>query len=449
MRDPYDILGVARGASFGEIKAAYRRACKTRHPDMGGSHDEFIELQAAYDFLLKELKRGYQRQQQEAPGSGQAGSRQEKTSQSSGASSANSKPGSGDSAEKDQSQWQKTYRDIDEELEELRRAWQAREDTLRAMRSKAWSGGDRATWAKLTWVDLTRFIAGLARSGLKGIVVLVAALMGIGSVLVEANLVSGIILLFSGFGLLLSLALKNDKAGFMSAGLLLFGLMTIWLPPIRAALFMYPLATVSVIICLGLILKFGQQGGTVGLLTGGVLAFYMIGVIVESTKREVHVNLPVSRPPPPMPAIPIPTPQPAPVVSVPAAQPALIPEEQVTEIPKPFVPPIRNVAPVRPKPPPVVMPPAPPEPITMIAAQGAMLKLNSGIPYRLKLRTGMTTTLVAAKGSFAFDASPGQSDGCMISVELRERAADLPYAGHARTITACVGDAVVRVDTVR
>jgi curved DNA-binding protein CbpA len=44
MRDPYDILGVPRGASLDEIKAAYRRACKARHPDMGDSHEAMTEV---------------------------------------------------------------------------------------------------------------------------------------------------------------------------------------------------------------------------------------------------------------------------------------------------------------------------------------------------------------------------------------------------------------------
>jgi curved DNA-binding protein CbpA len=55
MRDPYEVLGVARGASFEEIKAAYRRACKQRHPDLGGSHEAMVELNTAYGFVLNEL----------------------------------------------------------------------------------------------------------------------------------------------------------------------------------------------------------------------------------------------------------------------------------------------------------------------------------------------------------------------------------------------------------
>ena len=63
VRDPYEILGVKRGASLEEIKAAYRRACKQRHPDLGGSHEAMVELNTAYAFVLNELKTGYQRQQ--------------------------------------------------------------------------------------------------------------------------------------------------------------------------------------------------------------------------------------------------------------------------------------------------------------------------------------------------------------------------------------------------
>jgi hypothetical protein len=85
----------------------------------------------------------------------------------------------------------------------------------------------------------------VARSGVKGLSLLFAALIGAGTVLLQANVVSAIVLLGSGIGFVLSLALKSDKGGLMSAGLLLFGLMTVWLPPVRAALFLYPLATIS------------------------------------------------------------------------------------------------------------------------------------------------------------------------------------------------------------
>jgi DnaJ-class molecular chaperone len=53
MRDPYDILGVSKGASEADIKSAYRRLAKKLHPD-ANKHDpkaasRFAELNAAYE----------------------------------------------------------------------------------------------------------------------------------------------------------------------------------------------------------------------------------------------------------------------------------------------------------------------------------------------------------------------------------------------------------------
>lgn len=50
--DPFVVLGVSRGATEKEIRAAYRQAAKRAHPDQGGSADEFRRLQAAADILL-------------------------------------------------------------------------------------------------------------------------------------------------------------------------------------------------------------------------------------------------------------------------------------------------------------------------------------------------------------------------------------------------------------
>ena len=53
---------------------------------------------------------------------------------------------------------------------------------------------------------------------MKGLALLFAAIVGIGSVLVEANFISALILLGSGLGFAFSLALKSDKGGIVSAG---------------------------------------------------------------------------------------------------------------------------------------------------------------------------------------------------------------------------------------
>jgi DnaJ-class molecular chaperone len=55
MRDPYDVLGVSKGASEGDIKSAYRRLAKKLHPD-ANKHDpkaasRFAELNAAYEIV--------------------------------------------------------------------------------------------------------------------------------------------------------------------------------------------------------------------------------------------------------------------------------------------------------------------------------------------------------------------------------------------------------------
>ena len=94
------------------------------------------------------------------------------------------------------------------------------------------STGQRVEWAKLTWDDLFGFFRRTARSGVKGLALLFAALVGVGSVLVEANS-SAVILLGSGIGFASRSRLRSDKGGMLSAALLLFGIMTIWLPPVR------------------------------------------------------------------------------------------------------------------------------------------------------------------------------------------------------------------------
>lgn len=55
MRDPYEVLGVAKNASAKEIKAAYRKLAKKHHPDQNpddsGAKDRFAAANQAYEIL--------------------------------------------------------------------------------------------------------------------------------------------------------------------------------------------------------------------------------------------------------------------------------------------------------------------------------------------------------------------------------------------------------------
>jgi curved DNA-binding protein CbpA len=53
----YEVLGVSRGASGKELKAAYLRAAKVHHPDAGGQAERFLEVRAAYQVLSDPARR--------------------------------------------------------------------------------------------------------------------------------------------------------------------------------------------------------------------------------------------------------------------------------------------------------------------------------------------------------------------------------------------------------
>lgn len=49
--DYYSILGIDKSASPEEIKKAYRKLAMVHHPDRGGDHNKFSEINAAYETL--------------------------------------------------------------------------------------------------------------------------------------------------------------------------------------------------------------------------------------------------------------------------------------------------------------------------------------------------------------------------------------------------------------
>jgi DnaJ-class molecular chaperone len=60
MRDPYDVLGVAKSASAAEIKSAFRKLAKKYHPDQSKearAKERFAEVGSAYEILGDDKKR--------------------------------------------------------------------------------------------------------------------------------------------------------------------------------------------------------------------------------------------------------------------------------------------------------------------------------------------------------------------------------------------------------
>ena len=61
MRDPYQVLGLAKTASAAEIKSAFRKLAKKYHPDQSKepkAKERFAEIGSAYEILGDEKKRG-------------------------------------------------------------------------------------------------------------------------------------------------------------------------------------------------------------------------------------------------------------------------------------------------------------------------------------------------------------------------------------------------------
>ena len=61
MRNPYDVLGVKKGASAAEIKSAFRKLAKKHHPDANKDDPKaaarFAEVNSANEILGDEDKR--------------------------------------------------------------------------------------------------------------------------------------------------------------------------------------------------------------------------------------------------------------------------------------------------------------------------------------------------------------------------------------------------------
>jgi len=51
--DPFSILGVSMDASEEEVKDAYKEKAKKAHPDAGGSDEEMMKINAAFEVIRR------------------------------------------------------------------------------------------------------------------------------------------------------------------------------------------------------------------------------------------------------------------------------------------------------------------------------------------------------------------------------------------------------------
>jgi DnaJ-class molecular chaperone len=77
MQDPYEVLGVPKGADINEIKKSYRKLARQLHPDLNPgdrkAEERFKQVAAAYDFLSDaERKARYDRGEIDASGTPRA-----------------------------------------------------------------------------------------------------------------------------------------------------------------------------------------------------------------------------------------------------------------------------------------------------------------------------------------------------------------------------------------
>jgi DnaJ-class molecular chaperone len=56
LQEEYRLLHLHAEVSLAEVRTQYRELAKRYHPDAGGSHDDFLALQQAYEQVVKYLQ---------------------------------------------------------------------------------------------------------------------------------------------------------------------------------------------------------------------------------------------------------------------------------------------------------------------------------------------------------------------------------------------------------
>lgn len=52
--DPFAVLGVSPDIDKASLSKHFRKLARSNHPDVGGDHDRYVELQSAYQAITSE-----------------------------------------------------------------------------------------------------------------------------------------------------------------------------------------------------------------------------------------------------------------------------------------------------------------------------------------------------------------------------------------------------------
>lgn len=53
--NPYKVLGIKPGTDRKIVDKTFRKLARIHHPDVGGTHEEYVELQAAYEAIVTNM----------------------------------------------------------------------------------------------------------------------------------------------------------------------------------------------------------------------------------------------------------------------------------------------------------------------------------------------------------------------------------------------------------
>jgi len=166
-------------------------------------------------------------------------------------------------------------------------------------------------------------------------------------------------------------------------------------------------------------------------MSGGLLALYVIVAIVDDTAQ--HSPRVAALPPQPTFA-----PASGPINATPAAPSTPRPPTQASPqatAPSPSSQPIPA--------------PTPPEPRTLLASPGAILKFVAGVPYHLKVRTGLATSLRATQGKVALASNVGDNGQCVDAFDFPTQTGAGPWGEIDGLLRACGADSVMTVSALR